>query len=161
MVRSHVCINLFIIYIFLKYHEIFTNIPDSDLIYEDLCKTTRVIFSLIHDIHYAGAPSNVAYLRFHELLDAWGGLSNYLKLYEVFPQPFVEWFRTIFRIYESRDVSGGVGSQIVVLLEYFVRLYTASGLSKDDALNSYFKITNVRKVFYFEIFYNPNFISNT
>ncbi len=125
---------------FFKYHDIFTTIPDSDILYEDLCKTTRVIFNLIHDVHYAGAAPNVAYLKFHELLDAWGGLSEYLRLYGVFPKPFLEWFNTIFLIYQSRDPSTGLS---VVLFDHLVSLYAASGLAKEEALSAYFKITNV------------------
>jgi len=135
-------------FFFFKYHDIFTTIPDSDILYEDLCKTTRVIFNLIHDVHYAGAAPNVAYLKFHELLDAWGGLSEYLRLYGVFPKPFLEWFNTIFLIYQSRDPSTGLS---VVLFDHLVSLYAASGLAKEEALSAYFKITNVS--FFFKVYF--------
>ena len=104
-----------------------------------MCKTTRVVFGLIHDIHFAGTGSNIAYLKFYELLDAWGGLAEYLKIYDAFPQPFINWFESIFMIYESKDASG----MSVLAIDELVRLYIATGMTKDDALNAYLKATLV------------------
>lgn len=133
---------------YLRYHEIFSNIADSDVLYENLCKTTRVIFKLIHDIHYADSESNVAYLKFHEVLDAWAGLAQYLKEHDTFPAPFLKWFESIFMIYQSHDMSG----KKVVLVEYFIQLYLNSGMSKESALEAYFKITAVSFFLLIDIF---------
>jgi hypothetical protein len=124
---------------YLRYHEIFSSIPDSDVLYESLCKTTRIVFKLIHDIHYADSESNVAYLKFHEVLDAWAGLALYLKTYDQFPSQFVRWFESIFMIYQSQDMAG----KRVVLVDYFIKLYVNSGLGKETALDAFFKITTV------------------
>ncbi len=101
------------------------------------------MFNLIHGIHFKNASPNVAYLKFHELLDAWGSLSEYVRIYDVFPKPFLEWFKSIFMIYQSRDQTN---ISPVVLLNHFVNLYTASGVNKEDALNAFFKITNVSHI---------------
>lgn len=46
----------------------FTTIPNSDILYENLCRTTRVVFNLIHDTHFSGTGSNAAHLKYFEVL---------------------------------------------------------------------------------------------
>lgn len=53
---------------YLRYHEFFSNLPNSDILYENVCKTTRVVFNLIHDVHFSGIDSNAAHLKFYEVL---------------------------------------------------------------------------------------------
>lgn len=136
--------HVFLLIFNFKYHEIFSQISDSDILYENLCKSTRVVFGLIHDIHFADTGSNIAYLKFYELLDAWGGLAEYLKIYDVFPQPFINWFESIFKIYESRDYAG----TSVLSIDELVKLYISTGMTKDDAMNAYLKVTFVREIYW-------------
>ncbi len=51
-----------------QFHDIFSVTPDSDLLYEEVCKTTRNVFKLIHDVHYRNTGSNAAHLKFYEVL---------------------------------------------------------------------------------------------
>jgi hypothetical protein len=60
-----------------KYHEVFTTLPNSDILYDNLCRTTRVVFNLIHDTHFSGTGSNAAHLKYFEVLV----LDNELKWY--------------------------------------------------------------------------------
>lgn len=53
---------------YLRYHDVFSNLPNSDILYENVCKTTRVVFNQIHDVHFAGVGSNAAHLKFYEVL---------------------------------------------------------------------------------------------
>lgn len=53
---------------YLRYHDLFAALPNSDVLYENVCKTTRIVFNLIHDVHFAGTGSNAAHLKFFEVL---------------------------------------------------------------------------------------------
>lgn len=53
---------------YLRYHDVFCALPNSDVLYENLCKSTRIVFNLIHDVHFAGTGSNAAHLKFFEVL---------------------------------------------------------------------------------------------
>jgi hypothetical protein len=56
--------------LYLRFHDIFATLThtDTDLLYENVCKTTRVVFNIIHDVHFAGTGSNAAHLKFFEVL---------------------------------------------------------------------------------------------
>jgi hypothetical protein len=57
--------------LYLRFHDIFTTLGssvDTDLLYENVCRTTRIVFNLIHDVHFAGTGSNAAHLKFFEVL---------------------------------------------------------------------------------------------
>lgn len=53
---------------YLRYHDLFSTLPNADVLYENVCKTTRNVFNLIHDVHFAGTGSNAAHLKFFEVL---------------------------------------------------------------------------------------------
>lgn len=74
--------------------------------------------------------------------DAWGALSEYLKLYDKFPQPFMEWFDSIFQIYQIRDEFG----ERIAPFEAILRLYLLSGRENRDALDAYALITSVSAI---------------
>ena len=117
---------------------------NSDLIYEHLCKTTRRVFKTIHDVHFGSVGSNAAHLKFYELLDAWGAVSEYLKKYETFPKCFLDWFESIFVIYQMRDEDecDSNGSKIVSS-ENLHRLYLIAGLEHKEAQSAINKLTVV------------------
>ena len=57
--------------LYLRFHDIFAKLGtaiDTDLLYENVCRTTRVVFSLIHAVHFGGINSNAAHLKFFEVL---------------------------------------------------------------------------------------------
>jgi hypothetical protein len=58
--------------LYLRFHEIFSNLNtssiDTDILYDNVCRTTRVVFNLIHDVHFGGMNSNAAHLKFFEVL---------------------------------------------------------------------------------------------
>jgi hypothetical protein len=56
--------------LYLRFHDIFATLGnvDTDLLYENVCKTTRIVFNLIHGVHFAGTGSNAAHLKFFEVL---------------------------------------------------------------------------------------------
>jgi hypothetical protein len=74
--------------------------------------------------------------------DAWGALSEYLKHYNRFPQPFLDWFSAIFQVYHVKDESG----ERVVSLENILRLYAFSGLEKREATHAFAQLTAVNKL---------------
>ena len=104
-----------------------------------MCRTTRIVFNLIHDTHFSGTGSNAAHLKYFEVLDAWGALSEYIKQNNSFPHQFIEWFETIFNIYQEKDNTG----EKVVQCENFLRLYLKSGMSEEDAVRAFTLISSV------------------
>ena len=55
--------------LYLRFHDIFTTLnTDTDVLYENVCKATRIVFNLIHDVHFANKGSNAAHLKFYEVL---------------------------------------------------------------------------------------------
>lgn len=130
--------------LYLRFHDIFSTAlnADTDLLYENVCRTTRIIFNLIHSVHFAGTGSNAAHLKFFEVLDAWGALSEYIKRVNRFPQPFVDWFESIYKIYQAADSESGGGEKIIPF-ENLLRLYVYSGKEKKDALEAFNLITEV------------------
>jgi hypothetical protein len=103
------------------------------------------VFNLIHDVHFGSTASNAAHLKFYEVLDAWGALSEYLKDNDKFPKVFLDWFESIFRIYEITDESG----ELVTSGETFLRLYLIAGLTNTDAHEAYNHLTQVIFLVYF------------
>ena len=133
----------------LKYHDLFSNMKqNSDLIYEHLCKTTRKVFKLIHDVHFGSVGSNAAHLKFFELLDAWGAVSEYVKKYDTFPKCFLEWFESIFLIYQMKDEDEcSINGKKTVSAENLHRLYLIAGLDNKEAQIAIKKLTLVCRFF--------------
>lgn len=53
---------------YLRFHEFFSNSSNSDYLYENVCSATRVVFKIIHDVHFSAEKSNAAHLKFFEVL---------------------------------------------------------------------------------------------
>ena len=145
-----------------QYYDLFSYMPNSDSLYENLCKTTRVVFNIIHSVHYAGTGSNVAHLKFFEVLvsgphpeldlfksltlthfldlkDAWGALTIYLKANDTFPEPFLEWFDSLFKIYQTINEN----NEKIIPYDSLLRLYTLSGVDACEAAEAYKLVTAV------------------
>ncbi|CAF0719366.1 unnamed protein product [Brachionus calyciflorus] len=127
---------------YLRFHEFFTNLPNSDLLYDNLCRATRVVFKLIHDVHFSSGD-NAAHLKFYEVLDAWGALSIYIKKNDKFPQEFIDWFESIFLIYETKAKNN---PEKVISNETILRLFLISGSDEKSALEAYNIMTCNNKI---------------
>ena len=103
------------------------------------------MFNLIHDVHFGSTASNAAHLKFYEVLDAWGALSEYLKDNGKFPKAFLDWFESIFRIYEIKDESG----EHIASWDTFLRLYLVGGLNNKDAQEAYDQLTQVVFIYFY------------
>ena len=128
-----------------KYHDLFSCMKqNSDLVYEHLCNTTRKVFKIIHNVHFDSVESNAAHLKFYEVLDAWGALSEYLKKYDTFPKCFLDWFESIFFIYQIRDDEEILKyRKKIVPTENLLRYYLVAGLDNNEAQNAINTLTLV------------------
>jgi hypothetical protein len=72
--------------------------------------------------------------------DAWGSLSEYIKTHNAFPQPFIDWFDTIFQIYQEKEESG----EKIIQCDNFLRLYLKAGLTEEDAMRAFTQISAVK-----------------
>ena len=88
--------------------------------------------------------SNAAHLKFYEVLDAWGALSEYIKKYDTFPKCFLDWFESIFFIYQIKDEKEVANfRKRIVSIDSILRLYLNAGLENNEANNSINKLTLV------------------
>lgn len=71
--------------------------------------------------------------------DAWGALSLYIKEHDRFPQPFIEWFDSIFQIYQTKNEY----DEKVASFECLLRLFIISGADDQMAVESYNTVTAV------------------
>lgn len=53
---------------YLRFHEFFSYSANPDYLYENVCSTTRVVFKMIHSVHFLATESNAAHLKFYEVL---------------------------------------------------------------------------------------------
>jgi hypothetical protein len=81
--------------------------------------------------------------------DAWGALSEYIKTHNAFPHQFIDWFDTIFQIYQEKDESG----EKIVQCDNFMRLYLKAGLKEEDAMRAFSQISAVRLDLFIMLFF--------
>lgn len=79
---------------YLRYHDLFSSLPNSDVLYENVCKTTRIVFNMIHDVHFANTGSNAAHLKFFEVLvSVFFFLMSLLNMIDLYKDKFNRYMR--------------------------------------------------------------------